>query len=178
MDHVLSAQTQTVINSVIDRCLTTGLSIELLGQQLTKDQLVNYISTTSRALLETQIANRSLAKSLVCFLHELNKCGGREHYQIIRDRVKSDYNMTVNDYSSLRYWGLITPIDFEDQTGFWKITEDGNKFLNNESRLPKNVSVHNNRVIKRSNELVGITDFDDLDFVGYQKIKKQLAATI
>jgi hypothetical protein len=128
--------------------------------------------------METQIAKRSLAKSIVAFLFELQKAGGRGHYQKIRDKVKRDYNLTVNDYSSLRYFNLIQPDDLEEETGYWVITQDGKRFLNNELALPKSVKVHNNRVIEKDSKLVKVEDFDDLDFVGYMKIRKQLEASI
>jgi hypothetical protein len=169
----LSANTQAFINNMITVALTMGVEkVRMIGDKLTKEQLVNYISTVGLAVQETQIQNRSLAKSLVFFLVELYKNKGKGHYNDISRNVKDKHGSTVSDYSSLRYWGLIEKDDHLHDNGYWKLTDDGLKFLKGELKLPNKLTIHNNRVIKESTKKVSINDFTILDWQGFKPVVK------
>lgn len=58
---------------------------------------------------------------------------------------------SIGDFTKLRHWGLI---DHDDQSPFWKITEKGYSFLNNEISIPKVVFIQNNEVVGFGDEKV------------------------
>lgn len=171
MNPILSANTQTQINQIIDYCVSQGISCIQLADQLTKEQLVKYIDQIKLSVSETLVAKRSLSKGLVVFLKELNDYGSA-HYQTIKDNIKIKYNHVVNDYSSLRYWNLIMK---SKETGWWKITEDGKQFLVNNLQLNEKIDVQNNKVIKRYGNIITVTHFGDLEeksFKGKKRSRK------
>lgn len=64
------------------------------------------------------------------------------------------------DYARLRFWGLIEQRKNQDtkkkDSGIWRVTHEGMKFINDQIRVPSHVYVYDNKIIKWSDELVNI----------------------
>ena len=164
---------------VIGSALKTGQSfVELIKVQTgitlqhmatAADQILNKLRTTTNELINVKAATgntkppieRSLSKSLVLFLYELNKKGGDYHYNDIREIVKGKYGLTVNDYSSTKYWRLLQKSSTAN--GYWQITERGIAFLQGQLKLSEKVTIQNDQVISANNKFVTVSDFIDLN---------------
>ena len=68
------------------------------------------------------------------------------------------------DYAKLRYWGLLEPYgsvrdDGSPRVGWWRITEDGKRFVRGELRVASHAVVFNDQLIALDGEkTVGIRD--------------------
>lgn len=86
----------------------------------------------------------------------------------VNDFKKTDLDLhefgdaAYGNFPSLRYFGLITPVK-DRQTGQpikgrWLITRNGWAFLRNEYQIHKEVTIKNNTIVNRSDELVSIVE--------------------
>jgi hypothetical protein len=145
----------------------TGITTQHLA--LLADQLLQKLRTTTYELIKAKSMTgntkppieRSLSKSLVLFLHELNEGGGDCHYGTIRDKVQANYELTCNDYSTLKYYRLIEKS--KTGNGYWQINERGQRFLSGDLKLSEKVTIQNDKVIHASNNHVTVEDFIDLN---------------
>ena len=68
----------------------------------------------------------------------------------------------LGDFAKLAYWGLIEehPAQRGDggRAGWWKITEDGDRFVSHDLRVPKYAVVYNGAVVSHDGEMVNISD--------------------
>lgn len=160
---------------VIDSAIKKGKSFIEIATEITgitaqhiafvADEFMKKLRATTYELMKVksltgstrQAIERSLSKSLVLFLFELNKNGGDCHYNDVREIVKNKYNATVNDYSTLRYFRLCEKS--KTGNGYWKINERGVRFLTGELKLAEWVSIKDNKVIDASKRLVTVKDF-------------------
>lgn len=168
---------------IIDSAIQKGQSIIELIQTSTgitcqhlavlSDELLTKLRHTTYELMKVKNTppddvhnpiDRSLSQSLVLFLYELDKHGGDQHYNDIREKVKSRYGLTVNDYSALSFWRLIEKS--KTGNGYWKITERGIMFLTNKLKLAEKLTIQNKKVIKASSRLVKVNDFIDMKIYG------------
>lgn len=164
---IFTALTLTESFSLIEATLREGSNFIEASTGFTRAQLAHFIDQFYLKVNLTSTIERSLSKSLCCFLFELNN-EGPSHYSDIRTIVKDRYSHQVNDYSSLRYWRLIKPSN--RGVGFWEITDRGQAFLEGRLRLSEKVTIKNKRVIAASPDLVSITDFEGFDYVSYNPI--------
>ena len=83
--------------------------------------------------------------------------------KVADELVKRQLNPANLDYSKLHYWGLLEQKPNEDDktkrdSGYWKITERGKKFIRNEIKLQKYVYIYNGKIQDFDGDMVGIKD--------------------
>ncbi|GHM98865.1 hypothetical protein WSM22_03550 [Cytophagales bacterium WSM2-2] len=169
----LSAATTTEVVYSIEQAIKAGHKVaHQLYKAFTSEQLAKCIDhfvekgfTRAKESLHT---DRSMSKSLACFLYELNEQGKAEHYSVIRSITEAKYEHMVNDYSTLKYWRLIEPAS--NGRGFWKITERGKAFLEGKLRIAEKVTIKNDKVVGSSDKKVTIADFEGFKYVPYNPV--------
>lgn len=82
-----------------------------------------------------------------------------EHMKAIRGLPPS----IRGDFAKLRYWDMIEGAqgernDGSRRLGLWRITGRGIAFVERQSREPKYIFIYNNKVLKFSEESIGIED--------------------
>lgn len=166
---ILSAETQTKIFEYIKYQLDRGLSALQFSSQLTTEQLGFVIDQLyqSKPVRETAATNRSMSKSLCCFLHELQEAGRPAHYSKIRDIVKVKYKHMTNDYATAKYWRLIE--QSSTGHGHWKLTDRGRRFLVGDLAIAEFLTIKDGVVIKSSDRTVTIADFEGFNYVSYNE---------
>jgi hypothetical protein len=70
--------------------------------------------------------------------------------------VKLRAALAGGDVSKLRFWGLLEPD--EKRVGYYRITQAGNLFCLDQTRLPKIADVRLNKLLGLHGDLVGIQD--------------------
>jgi hypothetical protein len=85
--------------------------------------------------------------------------------------LKGKVNAVAQEYSKLRFWGLLEPADEgSSASGYWRVTEAGSRFARGETRIPRHAIVYDNNLLELDNsELASIRgalgdkfDFDEL----------------
>lgn len=109
----------------------------------------------------SKVYKRKLNANMCKFLWSLNaskdlnrsigrKDGDWVHYK--------DLKFTSRDYSYVTHWGLaIMKTNNDDSkrtSGYWKITDLGSDFVENETRVPKYCYIYNGRFVSKSNETI------------------------
>jgi len=83
-------------------------------------------------------------------------------YNHVRDIVKGISDTGTNDFSKLKYWGLIEEMDNNNDnkktSGYWKLTKKGYLFAKNEIKLPKYAKIYNTKLVGFSKEYTTILD--------------------
>lgn len=102
--------------------------------------------------------NSQMAKTLI-EIYNISSEENREWIHVLNE-IKPSNRM----YSLMRFWDLIVAAEYdqvnsyEDKkaSGYWKITERGEKFVNNEINISKYVYLFNNRKYSISEETISI----------------------
>lgn len=103
--------------------------------------------------------SRPLHTTMALTLIRLNNLG--EGYHHVKKIVKGISDTGTNDFSKLRYWGLIVEQknDTEKRTsGSWAITHKGRQFVNGELAIQKNVLLYNKKSYGLEGEPVTIME--------------------
>lgn len=80
---------------------------------------------------------------------------------MVREICEPDEFQLFNNFQKLRYHGLVTPIrDGEGKRvkGLWLITRNGWEFLRGKKLMHAWVSVKENRIVERSEDMVSLRD--------------------
>ncbi len=112
-----------------------------------------------------QIYRRKFHASMAYQLIRLYHMGGCKHF-IHASKLILPSMAGSGDFSKAKYWGLICPKDkaiYETETpskcnGFWRLTREGELFVKNMVRIPREVNVFDDRVFGFSQELITIND--------------------
>lgn len=148
----------------IEATMKSGQSLTQIANAFTLHQLAHFIDEYVSNLKTTAEVERSISKSLCCFLFELLK-NGDSHYADIRATVLEKYGHMTNDYSTLQFWRLIEKSN--RGLGYWKITDRGIKFLNGELELSERLTIRNKKIVFASPNLITIRNFPDFISVAY-----------
>ena len=72
------------------------------------------------------------------------------------DLTKSQYN----NFQKLRYHALIAKVINNNiwEEGHWLITHRGAEFLNGRMRIPKSVWIYKNKIVAKSEDMIGVED--------------------
>lgn len=107
--------------------------------------------------LYTYSFNSSMAKLLI-FMYKQKKLGNTPIH--IEQTLADKGIRSVQVQSKLVHWGLIEPIENLDtakrMSGYYFLTDEGEKFVLGFSRLPKSIDYYNEVVYARSEELIDI----------------------
>ncbi len=113
-----------------------------------------------------KVYKRKFNTVMVRGLISLYKLGPGYHH--VRDIIKGISSTGTNDFSKLRYYGLIQEQCNTDSTkrtsGNWKITPKGELFVLNKISLPKYVFIYNANIEGFSEEFVTIEQALDNKF--------------
>jgi len=92
---------------------------------------------------------------------------------VSKEFLKWKKNAVAEEYSKLRFWGLLEPMPNGDPTvpgtGYWRITDLGREFVEDKVEISRHVFVFDNKVIDASQEWTSIRnalgdkfDYDEL----------------
>ncbi|QDP52807.1 MAG: hypothetical protein Unbinned838contig1000_58 [Prokaryotic dsDNA virus sp.] len=105
--------------------------------------------------------NAGMARALI-IIYKLTKDGNSVHVQ--SEFTKLGLRATTMDYAYLEKWSLI---EQSGSNGYWKITQRGKEFVEDDIDLPEYALVYNGNVYKWADNLVNIetalTEEFDLD---------------
>jgi tRNA(His) 5'-end guanylyltransferase len=83
-------------------------------------------------------------------------------YNHVREIVKGISDTGTNDFSKLKYWGLIEEMNNDDldkkTSGYWRLTKQGLLFAKNQINVPKYAEIYNTKLIGFSAEQTNIID--------------------
>ena len=104
---------------------------------------------------------RSINNGLAHFLCQLYKLNKHEDFVHINDIVEPLHYMSTSHYGTLKYWGLIEQQPNVDDstkkhTGYWRLTDLGNKFVERQVSVPKYAYTYNSKLVEFSEENVYI----------------------
>lgn len=110
--------------------------------------------------------NQGMAKSLICaYRHTIIKKPEEGWYHPATMLVSEfGLNPTNNNHTKLQLWGLIEPKSYELETGMWRITNRGERFIRGSILLPKWVKSYFYDVIEQSDELISIQEAHKIPF--------------
>jgi hypothetical protein len=99
----------------------------------------------------------SLALIYIYKYFESNPAEQWLHVPSYLSRIISGATVRGGDWSKLRYWGLIedqkgTRDDGSERVGNYRITEEGKKFVQGLTRVPRHVFLYNQEPVKRRDE--------------------------
>jgi hypothetical protein len=81
-------------------------------------------------------------------------------YNHVKDIVKGISDTGTNDFSKMKYWGLIEEMPNDDSgkknSGYWMITEKGEKFALGQISIPSHAFVYNSMLQGFSNTQTNI----------------------
>jgi hypothetical protein len=85
-----------------------------------------------------------------------------------------------NQLPTLRWWGLVERLASKDakrkHSGMWRATEDGRRFANNESTVPKYAVTYGGECQGFEGEHISIPQTENIDF-DYQEMMNKLNGT-
>jgi TusA-related sulfurtransferase len=123
-------------------------------------------------LQRVRLSHRKLNRGHVLFMLDLARLSTTEDPWVHRKQCTSTKN---RDYNVVKDWGLIRmkPNDTDPtkkESGYWRLTDKGERFLRGKVRVPKYVYIYNNTVLGESDETVAVGDawgeaFDFEDFM-------------
>ncbi len=116
-----------------------------------------------------KIYKRSIDFNTALTLAYMFKAGGRIAVHVSKVQRKYGNINTGGYFAILRNWGLINEsLSHEPkggrQSGYWKVTEEGELFLKGKLQVPKYCHILKNECIGLSGEPVSITDCIPEDF--------------
>lgn len=121
-----------------------------------------------------QVYKRKLSKPVVRQLYKLLSLGGDKNF-IHASKLISPGVTGSGDLGKAKYWGLVEQKphhpDEKKSSGFWKLTEMGVFFLNEEAYIRKTLYIYNDKIIKQSSEELLVSDIREAGF-DYQKLLK------
>lgn len=91
-------------------------------------------------------AHATMALTLIRMYHSDNKNKGA--WFNVKQLVKGISDTGTNDFSKFRHWGLVeeAPNDTDKKTsGFWRITDEGRKFVEGKTTITKNILLFNKK---------------------------------
>lgn len=103
----------------------------------------------------------SMANQLIRFYRLAKLHGLTEFYHYSRIVTSKFTAVGGADFAKLALWDLTVPAECvpgENNNGYWKITAKGIDFVEKRIRVPKNLYVFNAKILKTSDELVGIEE--------------------
>lgn len=107
----------------------------------------------------TKIYKRSITSSMAIFLIKFWNRHKNYHYHEVKN-TKEYFH--CGDYGKLAYWGLLkskgNPGIASKSSGYWAITEKGERFARNRLEVPKYCYVYDNNVLSLKGDPVSITD--------------------
>jgi len=112
-----------------------------------------------------QIYRRKFHASMAYQLIRLYRMGGC--YQFVHASKLILPNMAgIGDFTKAKYWGLIVPKDKaiydtdsdKKSSGYWRITPNGEKFINGMIRVPREVHVFNDEFLGACQETITIAE--------------------
>lgn len=82
------------------------------------------------------------------------------HYNHVKDIVQGISDTGTNDFSKMKYWGLIEEQSNDDNgkknSGYWAITQKGEEFVNMRLEIPSHAFVYNSTLQGFSNGYTNI----------------------
>lgn len=106
-----------------------------------------------------KLYKRKLNSGMARVLIAMYKKGGSFFH--VKDYLR-EYNIkNTHDWTLLKYWGLIEPMDNHkggQELGYWSITEKGKQFCKGELKLQKHVLIITNKMIGFSSEDTDIVE--------------------
>lgn len=108
---------------------------------------------------------RTITSAMAYALILMHKKGDEDYFHIENYLKEMNCPPAIRgDVPKLRFWGLIEPKvedreDGSNRNGYYRITRQGIKFVNNQLTIPSHVKIYNNKFYGyESEKFVGITD--------------------
>lgn len=119
-----------------------------------------------------QVYKRTVSTSQAYWLVLLNKFskGGQKYvdHKVVSNRLYEALGRNASDYPLMMHWHLIDKSPVEE--GHYKISPNGIEYLNGKLQIPKYLYFANNKVFKKSTELVGFGDTKNFDKTDLTKL--------
>jgi len=109
--------------------------------------------------------NAGMARILIA-IYRMCKKKNTDCIHVSHVFLERQKNAVAQEYSKLKYWGLLLPIPSEDPkekkeqrgSGWWRLTAAGKEFVQGVSKVPKYILLVNNEHEGMAGDLISIRD--------------------
>ena len=108
--------------------------------------------------------NSGMAKALIDIYHETARCKDDRATETllwihVKEYLRVNKLHNGHDWTLLQHWGLLEERKTDSglpNSGRWRITENGEKFVRLQLKVPKQLNFYNSKVYGRSDEMIDI----------------------
>jgi len=119
---------------------------------------------TQRVQLYSRKLNSGMAWTLIQIYFETGRCKADSAMDSllwipVKEFLRANKLHNGHDWTLLQHWGLLEERKTDSglpNSGRWRITENGIKFVRNQLTVPKHLSFYNSKVWGKSDEMINI----------------------